>query len=192
MGDLIPTLSLGIPGSIGAAVFLGIMIIFGVVPGYKVFVDHGKTIYSLFTAFLIENVLILILGLTYAKYLARITAIRNEIIVPMILLFSLLGSYSIRNSFFDLFLTSGFGLLGYFMAEHGYSPVPLVLAMVLGPMLEKNFQRSLVIGDGSYAVFLHSGICKVLVAMTVFSLLYPYLSPLFRKLRGKGGTDKPI
>jgi putative tricarboxylic transport membrane protein len=192
MGDLIPTLSLGIPGSIGAAVFLGIMIIFGVVPGYKVFVDHGKTIYSLFTAFFIENVLILVLGLTYAKYLAKITAIRNEIIVPMILLFSLLGSYSIRNSFFDLFLTSAFGLLGYFMAGYGYSPVPLVLAMVLGPMLEKNFQRSLVIGDGSYTVFLHSGISRVLVAMTVFSLFYPYLSPLFKRLRGKSSTDKPI
>ena len=191
MGDLIPTLSLGIPGSVGAAVFLGIMIIFGVVPGYKVFVDHGKTVYSLFTAFFIENVIILVLGLTYARYLAKITAIRNEIIVPMILLFSLLGSYSIQNSFFDLLITAVFGLLGYFMAKHGYSPVPLVLAMVLGPMLEKNFQRALLIGKGSYTVFLRSGISKVLLAMTVFSLLYPYLSPLFKKVMGKGGRDQP-
>ena len=191
MGDLIPTLSLGIPGSIGAAVFLGVMIIFGVVPGYKVFVDHGKAIYALFTAFLVENVLILILGLTYAKYLAKITAVRNDIIVPMILLFSLLGSYSLRNSFFDLLLTCVFGLLGYFMAEHGYSPVPLVLALVLGPMLEKNFQRAFIIGDGSYTVFLRSGISKVLVAMTVFSLLYPYLSPLFKTWRGKAASVNP-
>jgi putative tricarboxylic transport membrane protein len=183
MGDLIPTLSLGIPGSVGAAVFLGIMITFGVIPGYKVFVDHGKTIYGLFTAFFIENVLILILGLTYAKYLAKITVIRNEIIVPFILLFSLLGSYSMRNSFSDLLLTSVFGLLGYFMTKHGYSPVPLILALVLGPMLEKNFQRSLILGDGSYTIFLRSGIGKVLVALTVFSLAYPYLSLVFRRFR---------
>jgi putative tricarboxylic transport membrane protein len=183
MGDLIPTLSLGIPGSVGAAVFLGIMILFGVVPGYKVFIDHGKTIYGLFTAFFIENVLILVLGLTYAKYLAKITVIRNDIIVPFILIFSLLGSYSIRYSFFDLLLTSLFGLLGYFMTKYGYTPVPLVLALVLGPMLEKNFQRSLIIGEGSYAVFLQSGISRVLVGLTVFSLFYPYIGPVFQKWR---------
>jgi putative tricarboxylic transport membrane protein len=188
MGDLIPTLALGIPGSVGAAVFLGIMIIFGVVPGYKVFVDHGKTVYGLFTAFFIENLLILILGLTYAKYLAKITVIRNDIIVPMILVFSMLGSYSIRNSFFDLTLTSIFGIMGYFMAKYGYSPVPLVLALVLGPMLEKNFQRSMIIGEGSYGVFLQSGISIVLVVMTILSLFYPYLSVLFEKLKQEKNT----
>jgi putative tricarboxylic transport membrane protein len=191
MGDLIPTLSLGIPGSVGAAVFLGIMIIFGVVPGYKVFIDHGKTIYGLFTAFFIENVLILVLGLTYAKYLAKITTIRNDIIVPFILIFSLLGSYSIRYSFFDLLLTSCFGLLGYFMTKYGYTPVPLVLAMVLGPMLEKNFQRSLIIGEGSYAIFFQSGISRVLVVLSVVSLLYPYIGPVFRRLRRKELIHNP-
>ena len=189
MGDLIPTLSLGIPGSIGAAVFLGIMIIFGIVPGYKVFIDHGKAIYGLFTAFFVECILILILGLTYAKYLAKITVIRNDIIVPCILIFSLLGSYSIRNSFFDLLLSSIFGGLGYIMSRYGYSPVPLVLALVLGPMLEKNFQRALVISDGSYTIFFHSGISKVLLGLTLFSLFYPYLAPLFKKGKGKKETD---
>jgi putative tricarboxylic transport membrane protein len=159
------------------------MIIFGVVPGYKVFIDHGKTIYGLFTAFFIENILILVLGLTYAKYLAKITMIRNDIIVPFILIFSLLGSYSIRYSFFDLLLTSCFGLLGYFMTKYGYTPVPLVLAMVLGPMLEKNFQRSLIIGEGSYTIFFQSGISRVLVALSVVSLLYPYIGPVFQRLR---------
>jgi len=185
MGDLIPTLSLGIPGSIGAAVFLGIMIIFGIVPGYKVFIDHGKAIYGLFTAFFVESIFILILGLTYAKYLAKITVIRNDIIVPCILIFSLLGSYSIRNSFFDLLLSSIFGVLGYIMSRYGYSPVPLVLALVLGPMVEKNFQRSLIISEGSYTIFLQSGISKFLVGLTFFSLFYPYLSPLFKKRKGK-------
>jgi len=189
MGDLIPTLSLGIPGSVGAAVFLGIMIIFGVIPGYKVFVEHGKEIYSLYTAFFIEYVLILILGLTYAKYLAKITVIRNDIIVPMILIFSMLGSYSINNSFFDLILTTIFGILGYFMAKYGYSPVPLVLALILAPMLEKNFQRAMIISEDSYAIFVKSGISKVLVAMTFISLFYPYLSPLVEKLKKKIGKQ---
>jgi len=183
MGDLIPTLSLGIPGSVGAAVFLGIMILFGVVPGHKVFVQHGETIYSLFTAFFIESLLILILGLTYAKYFAKIAVIRNDLIVPLILIFSLLGSFAIRNSFFDLVITSVFGALGYFMNKYGYSPVPLVLALVLGPMLEKNFQRALILSEGSYRVFLQSGISLVLLGLTVFSLFYPYLSPLLKKLK---------
>jgi putative tricarboxylic transport membrane protein len=131
-------------------------------------------------------VLILVLGLTYAKYLAKITVIRNDIIVPMILIFSMLGSYSINNSFFDLILTSVFGILGYFMSKYGYSPVPLVLALILAPMLEKNFQRALIISDDSYAIFVKSGISKVLVAMTLISLFYPYLAPLLAKMRRKG------
>jgi putative tricarboxylic transport membrane protein len=147
MGDLIPTLSLGIHGSVGAAVFLGIMIIFGVIPGHKVFIDQGKTIYGLLTAFFIESLLILGLGLTYAKYFAKIAAIRNDLIVPIILVFSLFGSYAIQNSFFDLLMTAAFGALGYFMTKHGYSPVPLVLALVLGPMVEKNFQRALIMSE---------------------------------------------
>jgi len=186
MGDLIPTLSLGIPGSVGAAVFLGIMIIFGVVPGPKVFTQNGVAIYSLFTAFLIQSILILILGLTYAKYLGKIAIIRNDIIVPSILVFSLLGSFAIRYSFFDLFLTCFFGLLGYFMNKHGYTPVPLVLALVLGPMIEKNLQRALIISSGSYGIFFASPISIVLVAMTVISLVYPYLSPFVKRLRGGG------
>lgn len=191
MGDLIPTLSLGIPGSVGAAVFLGIMILFGVVPGHKVFVQHGKTIYSLLTAFFIESLLILILGLTYAKYFAKIAVIRNDIIVPSILIFSLLGSYAIRNSFFDLLITSVFGGLGYFMNKYGYSPVPLVLALVLGPMLEKNFQRALILSEGSYRIFFQSEISLVLVGLTFFSLVYPYLSPLLKKVKkAKPGTGE--
>jgi len=183
MGDLIPTLSLGIPGSVGAAVFLGIMIIFGVIPGHKVFVEQGTTIYGLLTAFFIESLLVLVLGLTYAKYFAKIALVRNDLIVPIILVFSLLGSYAIQNSFFDILITAVFGGLGYFMNKHGYSPIPLVLALVLGPMLEKNFQRALIMSDGSYSIFFHSGISLVLVALTFFSLLYPYLSPLMKARR---------
>jgi putative tricarboxylic transport membrane protein len=186
MGDLIPTLSLGIPGSVGAAVFLGIMIIFGVIPGHKVFIDQGKTIYGLLTAFFIESLLILALGLTYAKYFAKIAVIRNDLIVPIILVFSLFGSYAIQNSFFDLLITAAFGALGYFMNKHGYSPVPLVLALVLGPMVEKNFQRALIMSEGSYRIFFHSGISLVLVGLTVFSLAYPYLSPLLKRRRKEG------
>jgi len=75
------------------------------------------------------------------------------------------------------------------MSRYGYSPVPLVLALVLGPMLEKNFQRALVISDGSYTIFFHSGISKVLLGLTLFSLFYPYLAPLFKKRKGKKETD---
>ena len=141
MGDLIPTLALGIPGSVGAAVFLGIMIIFGVIPGHKVFIEQGKTIYGLFTAFFIESLLILALGLTYAKYFAKIALVRNDLIVPIILVFSLLGSYAIQNSFFDLLITAVFGALGYFMNKHGYSPIPLVLALVFGAHAGEEFSE---------------------------------------------------
>ena len=75
------------------------------------------------------------------------------------------------------------------MANFGYSPVPLVLAMILGPMLEKNFQRAMIISGDSYMIFLQSGISQVLVAMTFISLFYPYISPLLEKRRKKARSD---
>jgi putative tricarboxylic transport membrane protein len=180
-GDLVCTLALGVPGSVGSAVFLGIMIAFGMIPGPLIFTEKAEVINGLFFSLILTQIFILVAGLTLARHMARISLIPNEIIVPGIIVVSLLGSYSIRNMMADVFLTVAFGFIGYVMKKAGFNPIPLILGLVLGEMVEKNFHRALLISDGSYSIFLSSFVCKLLAILTLLSLAGPYLSPLFKR-----------
>jgi putative tricarboxylic transport membrane protein len=181
-GDLVCTIALGIPGSVGAAIFLSIMIAFGVIPGPLVFTEKADVINGLFFALILTQVFILIVGLTLAPYLARISLIPNEIIVPAVIVVSLLGSYGIRNMMVDVILSVFFGFLGYVMKKAGFNPIPLILGLVLGEMVEKNFHRALMISGGSYGIFFSSFICKLLILLTVLSLAGSYLAPMGRRV----------
>ena len=181
-GDLVCTIALGIPGSVGAAIFLSIMISFGVIPGPLVFVEKADVINSLFFSLILTQLFILIIGFTVARYLARISLIPNEIIVPSVIVVSLLGSYAIRNMMVDVILSVAFGFLGYIMKKVGFNPIPLILGLVLGELVEKNFHRALMISGGSYSIFLASPICKLLVFLTLLSLFSPYLAPFYRRV----------
>jgi putative tricarboxylic transport membrane protein len=175
MGDLIPTLSLGIPGSTAAAVFLGIMAINGVAPGPRAFIDNGQTLYALLTSLVLVTVVVFVFGISCSKYFARISVLSNEVIVPYILIFSLIGSFAIRNSFIDVALTCFFGFIGYIMNRLGYNSIPLILGLVLGEMAEKNFRRALILSDGYYDIFYSSWIARILLAISLLSLLLPYI-----------------
>ncbi|MFB3887115.1 MAG: tripartite tricarboxylate transporter permease [Thermodesulfobacteriota bacterium] len=182
-GDLVCTIALGIPGSVGAAVFLSIMIAYGVIPGPLVFTEKADVIYGLFIALILTQIFIFIIGFTLARYLARISLIPNEIIVPAVIVVSLLGSYAIRNMILDVFLSVAFGFLGFIMKKAGFNPIPLILGLVLGEMVERNFHRALMITGGSYSIFYSSIICKILIVLTFFSLAGPYLTPAMRRAR---------
>jgi len=180
-GDLVCTIALGIPGSVGAAVFLSIMIAYGVIPGPLVFSEKADVINGLFVALIFTQIFILIIGFTLARYLARISLIPNEIIVPAVIVVSLLGSYAIRNMMVDVIVSVAFGILGYIMRKAGFNPIPLILGLVLGEMVEKNFHRALMISGGSFTIFFSSLICKILVIFTLLSFFAPYLSPSFKR-----------
>ncbi len=182
-GDLVCTISLGIPGSVAAAVFLGIMIIFGVPPGPLVFTEKANVIYTLFMALLISHALILVIGLTSFKYFARIALIPNVIIVPTIIVVSLIGSYAIRNMMIDVVISIIFGFVGYIMNKTNFSPIPLLIGLVLGDMVEKNFSRALLMSEGSYGIFMESGVAKLLVGLIFLSLFYPYIAKSFQRIK---------
>lgn len=176
-GSLVCTLALGIPGSIGAAIFLSIMISFGVIPGPLVFVEHADVVNSLFLSLILTQIFILILGLAIVRYVARLSLIPNEIIVPAILAVCLLGSFAVRYMVADVILTVGFGIVGFILKKAGFNLIPLILGLVLGKMVETNFQQSLIISGGSYSIFFHSFVSKILVALIVFSLVSPIIGP---------------
>jgi len=190
-GDLVCTLALGIPGSIGAAIFLSIMIAFGVIPGPLVFIENADVVNGLFLALILTQIFMLILGLTMVRYAARISLIPNEIIVPAVLAVCLLGSFAVRNMVADVALTVGFGIVGFIMKKAGFNPIPLILALVLGEMVETNFQQALIISEGSYAIFLDSFVSKILVVLIILSLTSPYVGPpiksAYRSLLGRAG-----
>jgi putative tricarboxylic transport membrane protein len=181
-GDLVCTIALGIPGSVGAAVFLGVMIIFGVIPGPLVFQEKADVIYSLFIALILTSFVVFLVGMTVARHLAIVTLLPNEIIVPAILAIALLGSFAIRNLMADVIISLIFGLLGYVMLKGGFTPIPLLLGLVLGEMVERNYHRALMISGGSYSIFFSSLISKLLIGLIVVSLAGPFLGPAWRKL----------
>jgi putative tricarboxylic transport membrane protein len=182
-GDLVCTIALGIPGSVGAAIFLGVMIIFGVIPGPLVFVEKAEIIYSLFVALVFTSFVIFLLGATVAPYFAKVTLLPNEVIVPLVLVVSLLGSFAIRNMMEDVLISLVFGIVGYIMMKGGFTPIPLLLGLVLGEMVESNYHRALMISGGSYSIFYKSIICKILIFVTILSFVAPYLGTLWKTLK---------
>ncbi len=182
-GDLVCTIALGVPGSVGAAVFLGIMIIFGITPGPLAFSEKANVIYTLFMALVIAHILIFVIGFTSFKYFARVALIPNVIIVPTIFAVSLIGSYAVRNMMVDVLISLVFGFVGYIMNKTNFSPIPLLIGLVLGDMVEKNFHRALLMSEGSFGIFMESGVGKVLLGLIFLSLFYPYLATGFRRLK---------
>jgi len=123
-----------------------------------------------------------LIGMTIGRRLAAMTLLPNAIIVPLILVVSLLGSFAIRNEMSDVFISLAFGALGYVMLKGGFTPIPLLLGLVLGEMVETNYHRALMISGGSYAIFSASIISKILIVLTVLSLVGPYLGPFWKNL----------
>lgn len=184
-GDLVLTIALGIPGSTAAAVFLGIMIIFGVIPGPTVFAEKTNEIYTLFAALMTTSVLMFIIGITLAPRLALLTLIRNEIIVPIILILGLVGSFAVQHMMEDVIISLSFGLLGYVMRKGGFTLVPLLLGIVLGELVELNYHRALLISGGPHSIFYASTISKILIFLIVLSLVGPHLGFAWRKIKGR-------
>jgi putative tricarboxylic transport membrane protein len=119
---------------------------------------------------MLAHILILVFGLTSFKYFASIALVPNAIIVPSIIAVSLIGSFAIRNMMVDVVISIFFGFVGYVMNKIKFSPLPLLIGLVLGDMVEKNFHRALLMNEGSLSIFYASTIDKVLIVLIIFSL----------------------
>ena len=125
---------------------------------------------------LVANVAMFILGATGVKFFAKVIGIDKRMLLPIIMVLSLIGSYSMRNSFFDVFITLGFGVVGYLLQRYGFPLPPILLALILGPMAESNLRRTLVISQGDPSVILHQPIAMFLLILAVVSLVMSYRS----------------
>ncbi len=178
VGDLIPTLILGIPGSAVGAIFLAAMIMHGLQPGVQFFERSGALPYTVFMGILLAQFSFFFLGTFFARYVVRAVLIPNALLLPGIVVLSFLASFTIRGYLEDAIVTLAFGFVGYLMKRYDYPTTCLVLGLVLGPLVEVNFHRSLLIGRGSYAIFFTRPISLALLVLTVVTLTWPFVKAL--------------
>jgi len=179
-GALVPTLTLGVPGSPAAAVLLGALLIQGLTPGPKLFTDEPDLMYAIFIGLFIINILMMFIGLIAIRFAAQLIRVPTSVIVPTVLLLSFVGIYSVSNSFFNVSVLLGAGILGYVVRKLGYSIAPLSIGFVLGPILENSLRQSLTIADGSVTEFFNTPIGLTIYAALALTILW---GPLMARLR---------
>jgi len=180
VGDLIPTFTLGIPGSVTGAILMGALIIQGIEPGPR-FLVMGSMPYTVFAGMVLSQATFLISGVLLGRLFIRVVYLPNAIIAPIIAVLTFLGAFAERNNPFDIFLVLIFGILGYALDKLKYPAVCMVLGLIMGPLVEANFHRSLGISFGSYSIFFTRPITLTLLAITLLFLIGPYTGYLIKK-----------
>lgn len=182
-GAVVPTMTLGIPGSATAAVMLAALIMHGIRPGPQVMRQYPNQVYALFVAVILASILQWGVGFVYTKYAVRIASTKNMYLIPAVLAICLLGCYATRMFVFDMWLFLLFGILGYILSESGFPYVSLVLGIVMGSLAEGYYLIATNISRGSHAVFFQSTFSWIMWVVIVGVLAVPILSPIIRKRR---------
>lgn len=173
-GAMIPMLTLGVPGDAVTAVLLGALTIHGLQPGPMLFKDHLDVIYPIFAGMIMAQFILLIVGLSGARVFARLINIDRRILTPVIFFLCVVGSYSMRFSFFDVSLSLIIGVIAYFMEYYEYPVSPILLALILGPMAEQNLRRSLIISHGDPTIFFQRPISAIFIILALVVIVTSY------------------
>jgi len=184
-GAMVPLLTLGIPGSPTLAVIMGAFIIHGLTPGPFLFKERPDVVWGLIASLYLGNVILLILNLPLVGLWAKLLEIKYQYLYPGILLFCILGAYSLNQSVFDVGVMVGFGVLGYIFRKLDWPLAPTVLALILGPMMERALRTSLEMSGGDLSILVTRPIPAVLLIIAVIVLA----SPAVRLLGKRAGKD---
>ena len=183
---MIPLLTLGIPGDSVTAIMLGALMMQGITPGPLLFSTQTVDVYSIIISLFMANVFMCLLGYGAIRIFSKISLVPMKWLNPIVFVFCVVGTYAINNNIYDVFLMIGAGIVGYFLIKLDFCMPPIILGLILGGILEKNFRRTLVLSDGSFSIFLSHPIALVLLAIAAISLL----SPIFLNLWKKRSTNK--
>ncbi|MDX1807256.1 MAG: tripartite tricarboxylate transporter permease [Paenisporosarcina sp.] len=180
-GAMIPLLTLGIPGSGTTAILMGALIMYNIQPGPLLFEDHPEVAWGLIASMFIGNLMLLVLNMPLVKVFAKIIQTPKKYLLPIIVAISFFGVYAVQYTTFDLYLLLACGFLGYLLAKNDYPLAPLVLALVLGPMIENNMRRALTISNGEFSIF----VTKPLSLVFIIAAIAWIVIPLLLKLKGR-------
>jgi len=187
----VPSLSLGIPGDAVMAVMLGALIIHGIAPGPMLISQQPELFWGLVASFLIGNVMLVILNLPTIGLWVALLRIPFAWMYPAILVFVALGVYSVNSNPFDIYMVAALGVLGYALMVLKFEPAPLLLGYILGPMLEENLRRGLLLSRGDPVIFVDRPISAALLAMTALLLAWTAWGTLRRHRDGGRRQNAP-
>lgn len=173
-GAYIPLLTLGIPSNVVMAILLGAMMIHGITPGPNLIHEHPQVFWGVIISMYIGNIMLLILNLPLIGLWVQVLKVPYGLLFPLILLFCLIGAYSLSSATFDIIIMIVFGVIGYLMKKTDYEGAPLILALVLGNLFENALRQSLMLSDGSFVIFFNRPIAAVFSGLP--SPCWPFLS----------------
>lgn len=181
----IPMLSLGIPPNAIMAMMIGAMMIHGIAPGPQIIDKQPALFWGLVASMWLGNALLVVLNLPLIWVWVRLLTIPYRVLFPAIIIFCCIGCYSLKNNLSDVVIMAIFGVIGYGLRKMRFEPAPLLLGFILGPMLEENFRRAMLISEGDLSVFVTRPISAGFLAVSA-ALLMMVLVPSMRRARGEG------
>jgi putative tricarboxylic transport membrane protein len=187
-GAMVPLLTLGIPGSGTTAVLLGALMIHGLRPGPLLFSTHPDFVWGLIASMYIGNVMLVIQNMPMIGLWVRLLKVPYSVLMPLIITISTVGVFATDNSIFDMWVMFAFGVIGYLMRKLDYPAAPMVLALVLGPMVEMSLRQSLTISHGNVSIFFTRPISATLSVFALLSLFAPLFRILWIRFRATRGA----
>jgi putative tricarboxylic transport membrane protein len=183
-GAYVPLMAMGIPQSAVTGLLLGALMIHGVTPGPLLISQHPQIFWGVIASMYIGNVMLLLLNLPLIGIWVKLLEVPYRILMPLILLCCLIGAYSINYSVADVIIMTIFGITGYILRKYDYEVAPMILAYILGPLMERSFRQSLMMSDGKFSIFIERPISAVALGIAVLLLLSSGFS-FYRKAKTK-------
>jgi putative tricarboxylic transport membrane protein len=184
-GALVPLLALGIPGSAAAAILIGAFTIQGLQPGPLLFVKEPGLVYGIFAALLLGNIVMFLMGILGTPVWTKVVTVPKKILTPIVLAMVIFAAYAESSNPFEMWLALSFGFVGYLLRKYDFPVAPIVLAVVLGEMIETSFRRTLILSEGSYSLFFTRPFALVILIISLATLLYQIY-------RGLAGNKKKV
>jgi len=182
-GSMLPMLTLGIPGSPTTAILLGGMVIWGLEPGPRLFTDHSNFVWGLIASLYAANLFAVLINVAFIPVFIKILKTPFTILAPIIFILCLIGGYAPTQSMHDVWLMVVFGVVAYLMRKLDYPLAPAVLAIVLGPLAEPALRQSLIISDGSFAIFFNRTYAGPISVVAILRLFLPLFKKVYDKFR---------
>ncbi len=180
-GAMIPMLTLGVPGDSVAAIMMGGLMVHGLQPGAELFARNGHIVYTFIIALYLANIFMLLYGIFFAPYFTLVTKTPRHYLAAAVILLTVMGSYALRGNVFDVYVMLAFGGIGYLMKSYGFSVIPTVLGIILGPLAESNLNTMVAISHGENILLfiVTRPISLVLLSLTLLSVAFPF----YRRIR---------
>jgi putative tricarboxylic transport membrane protein len=180
-GSFIPLMALGIPFTTATAMIMVSLLLHNIVPGPTLIRDHPGLFWGLIASMYVGNMMLLVINIPFAGILSKIMKIPTEFLMPVIIVLCWVGVFTVNNSYVDLFILAIFGIVGFLLHDLKFDPAPLVLALVIGPMIESSLRQSLKIMGGSFGAVVMRPISLTMYVVTALTIVVPYLLVILRK-----------